>query len=162
MSQARWERCSGALQGGGYRLTCPGIAIATIPRGLLNRTPLSDTITELDISFGSVRDTSALAALPLLRVMIADQNLLESLRVVPRLPLLATLSVNKNLLDDVHAVASELPRFPALVHLSLLGNTCCPSGLSGEGQGRYHGCVRPRRPLACVPPLSKARLHRHY
>jgi Leucine-rich repeat (LRR) protein len=64
--------------------------------------------------------------------LVADQNELTSIDSLPELPLLETLSLNKNDITDLDRfIAAAIKRFPTLAHVSLLGNPCCPSELSG-------------------------------
>ena len=88
--------------------------------------------TCLSLLAGRLQDLSALWACTSLVSLVADQNELASIDSLPELPLLETLSLNKNNVEDLdRLIATAVKKFPALAHVSLLGNPCCPSELSG-------------------------------
>lgn len=51
------------------------------------------------------------------------------------------LSLNKNRIRGVNDFLMQaVDKFPALKHLSLLGNPCCPSEIFGESREDYERC----------------------
>ena len=81
---------------------------------------------------GRLRDLSALSVCTSLVSLVADQNELKNIDSLPELPSLETLSLNKNDVADLDRFCTAaLTKFPTVAHVSLLGNPCCPSELSG-------------------------------
>ncbi|PAA86001.1 hypothetical protein BOX15_Mlig023296g1, partial [Macrostomum lignano] len=87
-------------------------------------------VTILDISHNHFRSLDSLAPLKQLKVLIADDNELDSQLRLPDLPHLETLSLNKNKISDLEQLCSELGRrAPRLEFLSLMGNPAAPDAI---------------------------------
>ncbi len=96
--------------------------------------------TKVNLSFNSLTGDSLgeLAQFTSLETLILDNNDIQSLAQFPPLPHLTTLWLNKNCLDDIQAVLTVLSRTcPRLTYLSLLGNPCAPSELTGASEAEY-------------------------
>eukprot|EP00039_Didymoeca_costata_P011880 m.168472 g.168472 ORF g.168472 m.168472 type:complete len:1024 (+) comp15319_c2_seq1:135-3206(+) len=116
-------------------LSCIGLAEKSIPAWLVGRGPHAKSI---DLSFGQVQSVEHLADFKNLESIVLDQNEIDSLDSFPVLPSLETLSLNKNNITSLKAVIrAAKKKFPNLKFISLLGNPCCPSELSGGTEAQY-------------------------
>lgn len=94
----------------------------------------------MDISHGQFRDLSALSGLVCLESLVADSNMISDadLPNLPGIPGLKTLSLNHNAIQSLLAFIGFVNvKYPALVFVSLLGNMCCPSEVSGGSEEQY-------------------------
>jgi hypothetical protein len=65
------------------------------------------------------------------------------------------LSLNKNQIVALGSfLVQAVDKFPALKHLSLMGNPCCPSEVFGASRQDYERCVAPLR-LVGTPRFSQ-------
>lgn len=116
-------------------LSCVGIEEEGLPEELSDDNP---DAKYLDVSFGKLRRFSHLEGFKELKALIADQNEVVTLDSFPVLEELHTLSLNKNQITDVkNIVRNAKQKFPKLAFLSLLGNPCCPSEMTGGTSKQY-------------------------
>jgi Leucine-rich repeat (LRR) protein len=84
------------------------------------------------VDTGELSNLSGVAHFSRLESLVADQNRLPDTESIPALPNLHTLSLNKNKITDILKFAADVGvKLPALAHVSLLGNPCCPSEIFG-------------------------------
>lgn len=97
----------------------------------------------LDLSHNLLRGSCAfLSAFPALETLVLDSNRYTSATAFPPHARLRTLSLNNNRIAGLPAiVAAAAAAFPALAHLSLLGNPACPNYLTG-GTAREYAAYR--------------------
>eukprot|EP00038_Savillea_parva_P013012 m.208375 g.208375 ORF g.208375 m.208375 type:complete len:984 (-) comp24124_c0_seq1:34-2985(-) len=98
------------------------------------------TVTKVDVSHGAFHDLSALSAFVCLESLVVDYNPLgdADLPNLPSLPGLKTLSLNHNKIHSLLAfVGFANVKYPGLTFISLLGNPCCPSPVSGGTEEAY-------------------------
>eukprot|EP00035_Acanthoeca_spectabilis_P005084 m.110006 g.110006 ORF g.110006 m.110006 type:complete len:898 (+) comp12864_c0_seq1:545-3238(+) len=98
------------------------------------------SVTKVDLSHGEFRDLSALTGLVCLESLIADSNAIadSDLAHLPGIPGLKTLSLNQNRVQSLLAfVGFANVKYPRLAFVSLLGNPCCPSEVSGGTAEEY-------------------------
>lgn len=72
-----------------------------------------------------------------LKSLVLDNNEITDLSGFPSLENLETLWLNGNNLDDIENVVRNLQKLPALKHLSLLKNPCCPNEFTGNDVNDY-------------------------
>lgn len=97
----------------------------------------------LDLSHNLLRGSCAfLSAFPALETLVLDSNRYTSATAFPRHARLRTLSLNNNRIASLPAIVAAVgAAFPALAHLSLLGNPACPNYLTG-GTAREYAAYR--------------------
>lgn len=113
-------------------------------RGLTALTPLfveshGARLEELDLSKNSIADLSPLRDCVQLRSLVLSYNPhVTSTLHFPIIPTLHTLWVNWCRVDNMALFAERVARaFPNLRHLSMFGNTCCPTFLTGDSRAHY-------------------------
>jgi len=80
----------------------------------------------LDLSRNELHSLDCLAGFDRMQTLICDHNSLCTLTSLPLLKQLDTLSLNFNHLSDLESLEHVARCCPALTHLSLMGNPCCP------------------------------------
>ncbi len=82
----------------------------------------------MDLSKNRFRSIDCINNFPNLEELILDENVLDDTHTnFPKLSNLQTLMLNKNRFQDVYKLVDQLRHaYPALTHLSLLGNEACP------------------------------------
>eukprot|EP01064_Diplonema_japonicum_P015320 TRINITY_DN2303_c0_g1_i2.p1 TRINITY_DN2303_c0_g1~~TRINITY_DN2303_c0_g1_i2.p1 ORF type:complete len:222 (+),score=44.22 TRINITY_DN2303_c0_g1_i2:23-667(+) len=95
----------------------------------------NDKAALLDLSDNRITGLKGLEQFPSIETLTLDNNLLESVEGMPCLPKLKTLWLNKNKIGDHDATLDVLAKqVPQLQYLSLMGNDCCKSELSGNSK----------------------------
>jgi len=93
------------------------------------------SIVTIDCSNGALNDLRSLARFENLQSLAADSNAIVSCDALPVMPSVQVLSLNKNQIVSLGAFLEQaVDKFPALRHLSLMGNPCCPSEIFGASQ----------------------------
>lgn len=94
--------------------------------------------TTLSIVESSMSDLGCTVPLRHLTTIIGDRNRIETIGSCGALLHLRTLSLNNNLIEDLQGTLDVCgTMFPRLSYLSLLGNPCCPSPVTGGTQAQY-------------------------
>jgi hypothetical protein len=119
-----------------------GDALNVIDRALFYITiPESETfqqIRRLDLKGNNLSDCPILSSMPLLEVLVLDNNLLTSRSVFHSAPLLRTLWLNNNnIANAVPLAASIVVAFPKLSYLSMMFNPCHPSAVPGATEQSF-------------------------
>eukprot|EP00756_Hemistasia_phaeocysticola_P000213 Hpha_TRINITY_DN10146_c0_g1::TRINITY_DN10146_c0_g1_i1::g.131593::m.131593 len=147
------------VEGGRLSAVGAGISSLTVLRHHLG----AERVTALDATANDLVGLSGLDLFPRLESLVLDNNSVTSLDGLPELRDLHTLWLNKNALSDLEkALDSLTAKTPALRFLSLMGNPCCASLLSGAGQeeiDRYRAYVIWRMPslqLLDAAPVTPA------
>lgn len=129
-------------------LHCPGLEVDELPSFLASN--YSGAVS-LDVSFGTLSNFVSLRGFSLLRSLVCDQNEVVSLTTFPVLEHLDTLSLNKNNVTSLpNFLRDAQEKFPKLSYLSMIGNPCCPSELTGGTESEYaeyRGQVLAKLPL---------------
>jgi Leucine-rich repeat (LRR) protein len=95
-------------------------------------------IRRLDLKGNNLTDCPVLSGMPLLEVLVLDNNFLTSHSTFHTAPLLHTLWLNHNVVANLAplAVAFTLS-FPKLSYLSMMFNPCHPSSLPGATEQSF-------------------------
>eukprot|EP01059_Diplonema_ambulator_P003499 TRINITY_DN13196_c0_g1_i1.p1 TRINITY_DN13196_c0_g1~~TRINITY_DN13196_c0_g1_i1.p1 ORF type:complete len:212 (+),score=48.98 TRINITY_DN13196_c0_g1_i1:45-680(+) len=89
----------------------------------------------LDLSDNRISSVKGLEQFPNLETLTLDNNQLETLEDMPVMGKLKTLWLNKNKIHDGDSTLDILAvKAPAVQYLSLMGNGCCKSELSGNSR----------------------------
>lgn len=82
----------------------------------------------INAAHNQLSNASFLKGFTMLKTVNLDYNLFTTMSSFPVIEGLDTLSLNCNRLEGIDRIISELAvRFPALRHLSMLNNPCCPT-----------------------------------
>ena len=105
---------------------------------------------ELNLSQGFLTGLSSLAAFTVIKVLILDNNRLDSLSSLPALPLLTTLSIRHNKLEDLDGALQAIKsQTPALRQLAFGGNPC-----TNRVHGQLSGLKLRLKVVTVLPALS--------
>eukprot|EP00041_Stephanoeca_diplocostata_P023746 m.589449 g.589449 ORF g.589449 m.589449 type:complete len:1124 (-) comp22371_c0_seq6:281-3652(-) len=116
-------------------LHCPGLEVDTLPSLLAEEYPSAKS---LDVSYGALSNFESLVKFSTLESLVCDQNQLLNIESFPVLEHLDTLSVNKNNIASLTDFLGHAQnKFPKLSYLSMIGNPCCPSELTGGTESEY-------------------------
>jgi hypothetical protein len=103
--------------------------------------PESETfqhLRRLDLKGNNLSDCPVLSSMPLLEVLVLDNNLMTSRSTFHSAPLLHTLWLNNNSISNlVPLAASVTVAFPKLRYLSMMFNPCHPSVLPGATEQSF-------------------------
>jgi len=145
----------------GGRLSAVGAGLSSL--STLRHNIGAERVTAIDATANDLTGLSGLDLFPRLESLVLDNNSLVSLEGMPELKDLHTLWLNKNALADLEATLDALvAKAPALKFLSLMGNPCSVSLLSGASQeeiDRYRAYVIFRLPglqLLDAAPITPA------
>ena len=102
-------------------------------------------VVVLDMSHNELADLSFLASFPAVITVVCDHNSVTDLGInsIPLLSRAETLSLNANQLTNLTKCINSIQRAcPKLLHLSLLGNACCPNYLTQNGSPKAYADYR--------------------
>ncbi len=103
--------------------------------------PESETFQHLrrvDLKGNNLSDCPVLTSMPLLEVLVLDNNLMTSRSTFHSAPLLHTLWLNNNSISNLVPLAASITvAFPKLRYLSMMFNPCHPSVLPGATEQSF-------------------------
>lgn len=107
-----------------WRLNLTGRGLASLEKSALAK--CCRVAEHVDLSRNELQALDFLAGFDRMQTLTCDHNSLCTLTSLPLLKQLDTLSLNFNHLRDLESLEHVARNCPALTHLSLMGNPCCP------------------------------------